>query len=156
MSFLTASEVTLIKKDWDTALAGPESNDITLEYYEYDSTDPSDVDEVYGTEDRDRLATPVTHPIRAMQVIVDPRELQVIGSEILEIGDSIFYIHRDVDLTEPKSGQPAIPGSLIFIDPGSVRWEPVLQDLENFERNLCVRIGNQRICQAIPCKLERS
>jgi hypothetical protein len=152
--FLTSQEITLLQADYDELLDSPEASSITIEYYAFEPLEADDIDDVYGTNDRGRRPV-ISVSICGIHQIVTDRNLALLSFGIFEVGDSIFYIRRDIDLQEAQDGFVAVPESVIFIDPGGVRWEPDLQNLGAAQDLLKARIGGIQICQAVPCHLEK-
>jgi hypothetical protein len=145
MDFLTKAEMNGMTGDFRQLLRSPESCDIEFQFRVPGGTVTKDA--VYGnttatTWSRGNL------PCRAVQEIVKPRSVQILEWGILEVGDCIFYIDQDVDLTVIRQQQDVV------IMCNNQTWVPQIAKLKSFENFLIMRFGNGQIAQVIAAKLK--
>jgi hypothetical protein len=153
---LTAQEAALVSQDYSKMLASQEAGNITLNYSCYDLTLPADVDEIYDHDERVSVAhDPVT--VRAIVKIITERNLRLLQSGFVEVGDSVIYLPITLDLSNPAGDFEAevVPNSLTFVDWAGTIWFPKLQHIGNLNVYLGFLIGNRMIGQAVACSLKR-
>lgn len=153
---LTAQEAALVSQDYGRMLASHESCDITLNYSIYDLTQPSDPDDIYDHDERPVLThDPVTS--RAVIKLITERNLRLLSTGLVEIGDSVFYLPINLDLANPANDfeVSVVPGSLTFTDFSGIIWYPKLQHIHELNDSLGFMIANRIIGQAVACSLKR-
>jgi len=146
-SFLSSSEITLIKNDWAILLNSPEATTIT---FEYSIGSGQDEDSAFETSDYDSISTQ-SFTGKAIQHIVKPRDEDLLKWGIIEVGDAIFYTSTDYDLS--PSG--IIQGSLDIIDCNGTTYKPVPRKEKNFYDYLITRLGSGQLAQVVPCKIKK-
>lgn len=156
MNFMMPAEIALMRAEFEKILQSPEATNITVSYHTWENpADPDNEDTVYGVNDKDRKATPVSHPIRALMKIVGERDQKLLAYGLLNVGDCMMYISDTVDLQTPDGTNEAVAGSVVFVDPDGVRWEPKIDVLDESEKNAILRVADAQISQVIPCQIER-
>lgn len=141
--FLTPDEIRVIQNDYARLLQSPEACKITIQYY-------------VAISETELNPTPVTVPdVQAIQQHIKPRDLKAMKSEIIEVGDCIFYFKTDQNLSEPLAGQVPAANTLKFIDAAGEIWSPVTLDAGEAKRFMTFQIASLQLGQMVFCKLEK-
>lgn len=152
--FLNASELGLIHKDVETILEGPESTSITIRYRTYDTTPPSSSVPAFNVEDDRPLdATAIEIPVNCLQYVVGERDLNILKYKIIEVGDCVFFLSKELNLLELRKDKPLADGTMRIIDPSGVEWIPNLKVGEK-AKHLLEMIGDSQLMQVLFCTLE--
>lgn len=153
--FLMPNEMALMKRDFNQMVDRPDGTKVTLRYTTYVVPgDEPDIDPVYKNDRRVQNTMPVeVEEVPCFQRIVHDRDLKILAFGILEVGDVIFYFKADVNLQEPESGSPAVPGSLVIVDSLENEWVPVVNLAGPLRRHLAMLIQDNAIAEVIPAKL---
>jgi len=111
---------------------------------------------VYKVDRRLQNPDPVTVPnVRCLQKILSARDVKSLATQLMEVGDCIFYFSTNQNLKEPQLNQPVIDGSMVFIDPSGIRWVQKAPEKTELYHSLILRLGATQLGQPIPCKLEK-
>ncbi len=146
-AFLMGSEILIVQRDFSALINSPEATELDFVYSS--GVGAATTDSVFGVVDYIDDTQEFSFPGRGIQEIVKPRDESLLKWGILEKGDAIFYISKDVDL------DVGIDGSLEIQGPNNVRWSPVPKKLKAFHNYLLTRLGNSQLAQVIPCKLKQ-
>jgi len=146
-AFLMGPEILMVQRDFSALLSSPEATELDFVYSS--GVGAATPDTVFGVVDYANETQEITFPGRGIQEIVKPKDESLLKWGILEAGDSIFYISKDVNL------DIGIDGSLEILGPNNVRWSPVPKNLKEFYNYLLTRLGNSQLAQVIPCKLKK-
>lgn len=154
--FLTPSELNLIHVDADIILHSPEATQIEICYrvHEFQKVDPQPA---FGIVDRRELTDEVIKCQHGcLQHLVKNRNAIDMQYGWLEVGDCVFFISTDIDLTEPIAGYRVAKGTLYIVDPNGVKWipKPTVNEQEAKAYALAM-IGDSQIMQTVFCSLER-
>lgn len=149
MSFLSSTQVNMIRKDWKALLSSPESTQVILRYNKYKTGSISTFDDPYNYDKREIEDTFIEIPASCIQQVITERHIKILSYGIVELGESLFYFSPDFNFAEPDGANEVVLGSLNIVDPGGLVWHPVLEKVEQLERLLMLRIGEHQICQLI-------
>lgn len=146
-AFLIGPEILMVQRDFSVLLNSPEATELDFVYFS--GVGAATPDAVFGIVDYASETQEISFSGRGIQEIVKPRDESLLKWGILEEGDAIFYISKDVNL------DVGIDGSLEIRGPNNVRWSPVPKNLKAFYNYLLTRLGSSQLAQVIPCKLKQ-
>lgn len=155
--FLRPTEVALMRHDYENLVKSQDACEVTLEYLTFaDPLAPPDIDPVYKTDRRISSAIKKTVPkVRCIQQVVNVGDVKFLATQIVTVGDCIFYFSNKQNLLEPLEGFPLVQDSLVVVDPSKTRWVPKLPYPGPLPASLVLRVGNSQIGQPMPCRIEK-
>lgn len=113
------------------------------------------LDPVYKIDARPQVMADQELTVRCVVKIVSPRDFQLLGFGILEVGDAVLYFLDTLNLQEPVAGKPVVSETLYFVDSQAAEWVPVTKEAGPLRRHLAMLLGNQPIATVVPCSLRR-
>lgn len=139
-----------MRRDFEILLKSPEASLITIKYFstgsEPETEAPSHEDETELVSDPEVLEIPSIHKT------ISERDLKALKFQLLEVGDSLFYISKTVNIAEPVPGKPIAPGTLSITDPSGIEWVPQVIDKATQEKLAAFHVGSISYCTVIACK----
>lgn len=142
--FLTPEENALMKLDFQQTLESSDPVNLIIRYQV--PNEPVVVDPVYGTVDAAGWVDK-TIETTAIQQFVKPRDYAIRQWGILEVGDCIFWLSEDLDVSK-------VDFDTAVFETGGVHWKPVPSgDLQKASHYAIFRTQIGQIAQVIPCKL---
>jgi hypothetical protein len=153
---LTDFERRLMQKDFESNLNAHDAEDINICYQIYIAGTSDDIDLVYNVNKRP--VDPEIHffPVQAIHKVVNESDVDILSFGIFKVGDSIFYIDRDINLNEPVEDHFVVKDSLYILDANEVRWIPNIKSSDDMSQLLMLNIGSTKFCQPIVCKKFRT
>lgn len=153
---LTDFERRLMQKDFEYNLQSHDAEMINICYQTYVVGTVDDIDLVYNVNKRPVDSEIKFFPVQALHKVVNETDNDILAFGILKVGDSIFYIDRDINLNELVSGDIVVKDSLYILDANNVRWIPSIKSSEDMSQLLVLNIGDTRFCQPVVCKKFRT
>jgi hypothetical protein len=142
--FLSAADITQMRKDFSDLLSGPEGTPITIRYRA--SVSGATWDDTYqewvgGVETYADIST------RSIQQLVDERDKDLLEFAFVKSGDCVFSILSSVDLDGKEK--------ITIIDPDGGVWVPVIVPTRAFYEYIDVRVGSTQIAQSLLTRLQQ-
>ena len=153
--YLTPQEWNLVKTDYANLLAAYEACTLTVKYRKF-SSGTGNVDAVYKYSDGAIAGDEVTVLVSAIHKIVKEEDLDIIAFGILQVGDSIFFVAKDIDFNKPNGTDDAVPDTLLILDTSGIEWIPRLKESEQLSKHLMTHIGDDQYAQVIPASLRKN
>jgi hypothetical protein len=153
--FLTPQEVNIIKADFKNLLLAYEATTIVLKFRTWESSS-GNVHPIYKYMDGNIDPVEKIASISAIQKIIKEEDLDILAFGIVQVGDSIFFVHPDIDFNIPDGENQAVPDTLKIVDTSGIEWIPRLKKSEQLSNHLMTHIGDDQYAQAIPASIRRN
>lgn len=153
---LTDFERRLMQRDFESNLDAYDAEDINICYQLYVDGTQDNIDPVYNVNKRPVDPEIYFFPVQAIHKVVSETDTDILAFGIFKVGDSIFYIDRDVNLNEPVDGHEVVKDSLYILDANYVRWIPSIKSSDDMSQLLTLNIGTTKFCQPVVCKKFRT
>lgn len=148
--YLSATEINIMRRDFEQLLASPEATLVTLRYHSPQTTSTS-FDTVYKKPIQTLAANPTNANARCIHDVLDVEKLKKYPGGFMKEGESVFYFSTLLNLKEPAVGFPVAFDSLLIIDALSQPWKPKLIDGGLAAFHHLFRVGQYQIAQAVAC-----
>jgi hypothetical protein len=153
--FFTAGEIRTIIHDFKHLTEHPEAHQIEIRY-KYWTTAPVTENPIYHYENGIASVDFIRINYKCVHQVVNETDSDILEFRIAKVGDSIFYLFGNVDLSMPDGEHSSVIESLVITDEVGVEWNVNIKQTQNALKYFRMLIGSRDYATIIIAELMRN